>query len=664
MKKFVSLLLVFALVFSLAACMGAQTDPDPCTDEDPVETKGPEAQTDGAVPGTAAPLSSVEDYGALFETIRKVYDDIQYNVERGDMIFYGTVTDDAAPMEPESAPAAGGSNSSADAAESEDYSGTNTQVEGVDEGDIVKTDGKYIYVLKETELVILRANGGDTEVVSRLALGQDEYIEQDNYYYSRWRWPNEMYVLDDRLAIISSAGWSEHRQTGDMGAWTYNYESWTAVDIIDIGDVEAPAVIATSGQDGNYLASRLVGGSLYLVTNHYLSGDPVEGEPETFVPCLYRGEERRPVPAGDIFVMPETSSTVYTVAAGYDMTTGESISTQSVLGGGSTVYMDGDTLYIAGTRYVHEETELGPDDSGKYARRREEGRNETDIVRMEADGGVLTVTGTVSVPGWLESQFSMDEHGGYLRVVTTMDGYDHTYIYDPETGYYVSSESSADLRERTNGLYILNEDLETVGSIDGLAEGERVYSVRFMGDIVYFVTFRETDPLFAVDISDPAAPEILSELKIPGFSEYLHPWDDGLLLGLGQNTVLNGSGSGVWVTTAGMKLSMFDTSDPRDVSEKHTLALTSCSSEALYNHRAILVSKERNLIAFPTDSGYAVYGYSEAEGFSLRVTINCAWEWNARGLYIGSFFYVVSPYSGSVTVLDLDTLTAVGETDF
>jgi uncharacterized secreted protein with C-terminal beta-propeller domain len=141
-----------------------------------------------------------------------------------------------------------------------------------------------------------------------------------------------------------------------------------------------------------------------------------------------------------------------------------------------------------------------------------------------------------------------------------------------------------------NALYVLDADLQVAGSITDLAQDEVIYSARFDGDIGYFVTFRQVDPLFAVDLSNPKAPVVLSALKIPGFSEYLHLWSDGRLFGLGRDADVETGRAGR------MKLSMFDTSDPADVTERKTLLLDSDYSAALYNHKAILISRDKNLI--------------------------------------------------------------------
>ncbi len=229
---------------------------------------------------------------------------------------------------------------------------------------------------------------------------------------------------------------------------------------------------------------------------------------------------------------------------------------------------------------------------------------------------------------------------------------------------------------------MLDEELKVIGSLENLAEDERIYSARFIGDIAYFVTFRNMDPLFCVDVSDTAHPVLLGELKIPGFSDYLHPYGENLLLGIGYDTDDTGAVECV-------KLTMFDISNPLGVEEKHTLVLEHYnSSEVCYNHRAVLVDMEKNLIGLPFEGsyygkggyqdytqkkGYAVYGYDGEKGFyqkfekeyvrkwepiyyhidgnrisvdGVQKEIGNNWnDWyymNLRGIYIGDYFYLVN----------------------
>jgi uncharacterized secreted protein with C-terminal beta-propeller domain len=192
-----------------------------------------------------------------------------------------------------------------------------------------------------------------------------------------------------------------------------------------------------------------------------------------------------------------------------------------------------------------------------------------------------------------------------------------------------------------NCLYTLDSNLLIIGKIEKLASGERVYSVRFDGDIGYFVTFRQVDPLFAVDLSVPSNPTVLSALKIPGFSQYLHPYSDTLLFGLGRDADEQSGKAGF------LKLSMFDVSDPKNVSEKSKLIIDGVYySDAISNHKAIIVDAVNNIIAFPADGKYLIYSYSPVSGFKQEAALQSPggskYYYNVRGLYIGDFFYVVS----------------------
>ena len=189
--------------------------------------------------------------------------------------------------------------------------------------------------------------------------------------------------------------------------------------------------------------------------------------------------------------------------------------------------------------------------------------------------------------------------------------------------------------------------VSAVGRLDNVAEGERVYSVRFMGDIGYFVTFRQTDPLFSVDLSNPKEPKLLGQLKIPGFSEYMYPYGDGLLLGFGMEADEKTG------RTSYLKLSMFNTSNPADLTEQDKTVIDPFTySEALYNHKAMLVSVSKNLIGFPANDnngnqGYFVYeytgdGFAKKAALELKVDYKYAYEPNIRGMFIGDYFYIVN----------------------
>lgn len=619
-----------------------------CSKAPVINADVPVSQNPSAIPTVSSDLVDVKlaaDYAEVFAAINE-------SITSGRGTYYGTAemagaVDDAAPV-PSAAPQEAGSNSGT--AASPDYSGTNVQVAGIDEGDIVKTDGKYIYVLSASELKIVKTAGAESRLISSTKVGED-YVYDDSTSESVSKTPIELYVAGDRVVVVSGYyRWQSWE--GSDGVWTYDEDQVVYLDIYNVSDPAAPRLEHSLGQDGYTIASRMVDGNVYLVTGYNVY-DPVEGQPETFVPCVYDDADKSLVEARDIVIPPGISGTSYTVASVFDIENGSRSATQTLLGGGNTVYMNENSLYVA--RSVYDSTQSDPYMDGVYTVVDYKDRARVEISRFDISGGGLSLGATGSVDGYLVNQFAMDEYKGNLRVVTTLSGNNYSIYTDERMGFenWVQGDDYA----ATNSLYVLDSGMNLIGSITGLAETEHVYSVRFDGDIGYFVTFWQTDPLFAVDLSDPRSPSVLSALKIPGFSEYLHVYGEGRLLGLGMEA---DEETGV---TDGMKLTMFDTSDPANVSEKWTLKLSSNWSEALYNHKAILVSPEKNLIAFPVDSGYDVYGYSDENGFQLRGHFDTdEWSYYMRGLYIDNYIYICSDFG--VTIVTLDSLSAAGYVGF
>ncbi len=658
MKKTISILLLLCLLLGLAACGGAKKRDEPAKIEatysnaKPTPTPTPTAQTPAPVEApTALPgLAAAKDYAEVYARMTAVSG---YGYWRNDGLIFAeaeaadeAVKGSAAPMATE-APTAGNA--------AGDYSETNVQVKGVDEGDIVKTDGKYIYVLSGDTLRILRAAGADTRELFSKEVGEDyyrDYTEKDGEYKgseSRWRSAQELYISGSRLTVIYNvSAWSESYR--EDGGWSYTDSSRTEIELYDVSDPAAPRLLTTVGQDGSFVTSRLTDGVLYLISRYWVY-DPDEDDPDSFIPRLYDEGEAKTVDCACIWI-PERSGNQWSVVSAFGLEDGAQRANLSLLGGADTVYMNGSDLYLARSAYVDETSE--PYTEAVYTVTEHSWRQQTTITRVSLAGGGLTVQANGSVDGSLLSQFSMDAYNGDLRLVTTLDGYSYTTWEDKERGF-VNTVWPDEQQKSGNALWVLDGDLQVVGSLTGLAEDERVYSVRFDGEVGYFVTFRQVDPLFAVDLSDRQNPTVLSALKIPGFSEYLHVWDDGRLLGLGYDADEKTG------RTGNMKLSMFDTSDKTDVTEKHKLILSGNWSEALYNHKAILVSREKNVVAFPMDGGYAVYGYDDAKGFSLRAELEMPdmerWYGNARGLYADGFAYVV--FETGVWVLDLETLEPV-----
>lgn len=531
------------------------------------------------------------------------------------------------------------------------YSGTNIQVEGVDEGDIVKTDGTYLYIIREYELIILQVNGQEVTEVSHTMVGAavDNEEQESGAILNSEKLPQELYLCGDRAVIISS-----DYEYSDLPDGTSESKTCTDVDIYDLTNREAPAAVASLGQDGYSIASRMIGDTLFLVTSYY-PDSPDPGRVETFAPCTYRDGERTPLECGSIAMLPNDDTMTFSVLGSYSVPDAGVIGTQSILGGGDTVYMNANNLYLCRLAFSDTVTETKNEDP--YVVTSHIDSVDTVISRYAVNDNQLSYCASGTVAGGLLNQFSLDEKDGNLRVVTTEERSNYR-VYVDEANDFENYKHDSD--EKSNDLYVLNADLKPVGSVTGIADGEQVYSVRFQGDYGYLCTYRTTDPIFAVDLTDPAAPEVVGEVKLSGYSDYLHVWNDDLLFGLGMETQEVTDENGTTAKLDGMKMVMINKTDPAHLSEAGVMSVNADYSEALTNHKAILVDPARNLIAFPVEGSYLVYGYTPEEGFALRAEISVSeWDWHNRGVVIGDYFYVCG--SDRVNVLDLNTLENVGE---
>ena len=644
-NKILSLILA-ALMLALAAC-GAQ--PADITGENdtekkddastlfpaPEQTPNPE-QAPAPLGAEAAELRFASEYAEIFEALMTAGS----GGYRGMPLADGAETEEAVAEEPAAADSAAAT--AAGLGGDAEYSGTNVQVAGIDEGDIVKTDGSYIYVLSgDNALSVIKADGRDSYVVTRLGLGESAYEDSKDRWLSESKTPREMFVSDGVLAVISNYYRYEESYADDV--WSYDSDEHCCVDFYDVSDPAEPRHISSLGQDGSILATRLLDGRLYLVSNYWV-WDYDEDEPITFVPRLYENGEARAMEA-DCIAICGTGSTRYAVVGCYDLASGSLTASQSLLGGGSTVYMNGENLYVLGSTWREEE--LRSYTESVYTVTEYRSGSVTDIYRFDLSGG-LSLAASGSIPGSIDSQFSADEWNGNLRVVATRDESAYSIYRDPvfefENYRYGGSSTGT-------GLYILDRGLNLVGSVTDLAPDEFVYSARFDGEMAYFSTFRTVDPLFAVDCSDPANPTVLSALKISGFSEYLHAWTPERLFGFGREADESTGRAG------GLKLVMFDTSNKADVTARHTLNLDAVYSEALYNHRAFFISPEKNIIGFLGEDDYYIFAYDDDYGFTQ---LSHFWfdipEYNVRGLYIGDTAYIVG--HEEMMVIDMNTWDA------
>ncbi|MDR1294677.1 MAG: beta-propeller domain-containing protein, partial [Bifidobacteriaceae bacterium] len=355
-----------------------------------------------------------------------------------------------------------------------------------------------------------------------------------------------------------------------------------------------------------------------------------ESDPTTFAPLGLADNDVVPLPPVDIAVVPAPSEARYTVVTAIDLTGGTTLARQAVLGGSQTVYMSPNNLYLAAPDYGQDPVQ-------------------THITRIALGDSDLKVAAQRAVPGTLLNQFALDEFAGHLRVVITSSG------PDPATEIWSQSVS----------LLVLDGELAQVGAVD-LVEDESVQAVRFAGTTGYVVTFQQVDPLFAVDLTRPDAPRVMSALKIPGFSTYLHPWGDGRLVGLGVNADENGF-------TDKLKISLFDITDPYAVTELTSAVVDADDSVAMSDHRAVWADPDRGLIGFPamswesdrTSTSYLVYSVDDGGRAARRaiLPLDSAPGYGVdpipRGVRVGDHLYICS--AAAVAVYDLSTFTEVAD---
>lgn len=572
---------------------------------------------------------SPEDYSRVYAQIKELKEKERENGGDSDIGIYTPALgmDGIPEAEEENAVNTAGSGSPYDDSSAEkDYSDTNNQVEGVQEADIIKTDGEYIYAAVDGDVYLLRENGGNPEILSKIEKKAGTELDEKDGAHEAEEYVNNIYVTETRLVLMKyTVDYSTYEDAvaEDVAiAGCYVGQGTYTAAVYDIADRSHPVLLNELGQSGTLISSRMVGDILYLVYSYYVPGEIDETDPSTYVPALYLGDAKTEVAADDIMLLGEPGAAQYLTVSSIDVgSPAEFLDTQSILGCGSDIYCNSETLVVALT--TMEETN-------------DVSKDKTELFRFSLKDGAVTMESQGSVPGYVLNQFSMDEYNGYFRIVTT----ENVTHYFNEGGI-----ASAEQEKTRNHLFVLDESMNIVGSIEDLARGESIYSARFMGDTGYFVTYRQVDPLFTVDLSTPSEPKILSELKVPGFSNYLHPFGDGLLLGFGQNSDEE-SGE-----IQGLKLSMFDTSDPAAVAEKHSELLGEkyMWSNAIGNHKAILVDSEKNLIGFPAENEYMLYSYSPKSGFQkiAQLTLEADgpgdMDYDLRGFYVDDVFYLYSP---------------------
>ena len=579
--------------------------------------------TDGEKPlkklGKMYTLAS--DYGEVYDVLKKTK--AVYSVEKD-----WDLTDGAVSREEEKS-AGAFVQDDAGQAQAEDYSVTNLQTDGVNESDIVKTDGSYIYVVQEEQVKILDVNNQIPELIASIRPELETELVQIC----------EMFVSDQILTLIiqtektsmekgdGSKNKNGEKDSGSEEITEENNEAkkMQAVDDVycidttvetgiltyDISSPEKPVFQKLVSQDGWYQTSRKIDNYLYLFTTQSLRTElsrkyaVTQGMEREWLPHV-NGQTIR----ADCIYLPSQGNQGMILSSIDLADDSRVVDTKLLVDQFVELYVSRNSVYMYRTDYT---------DKG----------DRTRIARFVLNSnGMIQAKAAASVKGSIQDTFAICEADGYLRVLTSV----------------INSEP------RENHVYVLDEDMKITGRITGLAKGESIYSARFTGKTGYFVTYRNTDPLFTVDFSNPEKPEVKGKLKVTGFSEYLHFWNNSLLLGVGYETnPQDGSQTGV-------KLSMFDISNPLKVREKARIVLEDADESAgMYQYKCILVDKKKNIIALTTENydendqlDYRVFSYKNGRFVSrLKRTLSRKYSYRNNGytwrsLYVGNILYLVN----------------------
>lgn len=460
------------------------------------------------------------------------------------------------------------------------YSQTNVQVSGVDEADIIKNDGKYLYYLNNGLLSIFDTSKEQPILVSKTQINNnnnmlyDMYICGDILVLCGWKYE----VFHNRLDTSKSyANYSDIRESNDSNS----LNPFTVFAIYDISNRNVPNLKRMVEIEGEEVSTRLIGNNLYFITNKqisYISGYDIN---DYEILPMYKdtaaSTEMKVIQPDDISYFPGSKETQYLLIGTFDITKDDVVSPQAYLGSGSSIYMNTNSLYIS--KEINQLQII--DDS--FSSKPMDYSISTEIYRFAINGMNIEFAGIAKVDGRLINQYSMDEYNGILRVAS---------------GSYSDG----------NGITTIDiSTMNPIASITGLAVNERIYSVRFMGNVGYMVTYRNVDPLFVFDLSNPENPLKTGELKIPGFSQYLHPVGNQYLVGFGRNTqeqfYTDNNGEKVAtdeVIDLGFKLSLFDVSDlynPKEVFVKNYAE--GSYSPVSYDPHSVMVDAKNNIFAFP-----------------------------------------------------------------
>ena len=599
--------------------------------------------------------------------------------------------------------------------DNQDFSETNNQVQGVDEADLVKTDGGYIYLVSNGKVFIMQA-----------------YPAQDAKKLTEIKfegYPKELFIYGDSLVVFGSC-------FDGQKMFIRKY---------DIADRKSPSLLQEVTCDGYYVTSRMIGENVYTVINapvYFYEEDKAGRQEKISLPVITNNDLKKAVQPTEIYYFDRTDNSYrYSMVLSVSMKKAvTSLQSKTYLTGTSqNIFVSDSNIYLTGNKspdyeFYGEKLYRGmltimPEDvqnkmkeiealaslnsyaerlqkleeivdeylkgleygqaadmeekirriADSYRRDIERDNNKTVIYKLAVADGQVAYKSKGEVDGFVLNQFSMDEHSGYFRIATTSEG-----------NWSITGERTVP----KNNIFVLDDNMQVTGKLVGLAPNERIFSARFMGDRVYMVTFRQTDPLFVIDLKEPTNPRVLGELKIPGYSDYLHPYDENHLIGIGKEVAVMPEAEPVPgqmrvmpppTREKGVKIALFDVTNPSKPKEmaKYVVESDNSDSPALHDHRAVLFSKEKKLLVLPISErppyrimedlnkkmlsyseqgwqGAYVFNLSMEQGINLKGKVEHQAEVR-RTLYIGNVLYSVS--DNVVKLNNLDNLKELNKID-
>jgi inhibitor of cysteine peptidase len=589
-------------------------------------------------------------------------------------------TESIAGAVPEAAAAA---DSSADV--NSDHSNTNVQVQGVDEADIVKTDGEYIYQVNKQRIIIAKASPAEQlKILKTLPFADEQFT------------PAELYLDAAHLVVIGTSSnryntlIDEKPQAKRL--MPIRYQGFVKAIVFDISDKTNIRQTREIETEGSYVTSRKIGASLYIIANQYVNTYNILND-KTEVPSpVFRdtaaSDELLPIGYDHVRYFPSSIQPNYLIIASLNLDqANQKANIEAYLGSSQNVFASTKNLYVTLSHYkTSPQSQPAAANGVSPSIAFIPDQPDSTIYKFLLDQENVRYAGSGEVPGTVLNQYAMDEYGGYFRIATTSG---EIWRNDEMTS--------------KNNVYVMNEAMEMTGKIENIAPGERIYSTRFIGNRAYMVTFKQVDPLFVIDLANPQAPKILGSLKTPGFSDYLHPYDENHIIGFGKDAIevsnpnSGNSGSSTAAFYQGMKLAMFDVTDVAHPIEmfKENIGDRGTDSEILHNPKALLFNKEKGLMAFPvtlmkvdpksqdntnsvpaygqfTYQGAYVYNVDLTNGFRLKGTITHLsqddlakaggnWYYSdksiSRILYIGSTLYTLS--NAEIKANDISSLKEI-----